>query len=147
MLQQQTGLSYRDGDGVAVVFVDGDLEFENEFTTGSNDSRVVFVVDGGVTISSDVGTDVISSSTTPHIQAGIIARQGIVFESNGNDPSDDLSIVVEGPLVSKDGSIEFNRDRGLSNGYPAEVVVYNPIYLNSLKDSLIAEISVMWMIK
>jgi len=135
------------GDGVAVVFVDGDLEFENEFTTGSNDSRVVFVVDGGVTISSDVGTDVISSSTTPHIQAGIIARQGIVFESNGNDPSDDLSIVVEGPLVSKDGSIEFNRDRGLSNGYPAEVVVYNPIYLNSLKDSLIAEISVMWTLQ
>jgi len=136
-------------DGVAVVYItDFDtLEFEGEFKSSNDDRRVLFVTSGDVLFSGDLGEVAPTSSSDPVVEAGIIAEASIVFESNGNEPADDTTIVVEGPLVSKDGTVDFDRDRGELNGYPAQVVIFNPIYLKELKETRSSVVDISWMVQ
>ena len=136
-------------DGVAVVYItDFDtLEFEGEFKSSNDDRRVLFVTNGDVLFSGDLGEVAPTSSSDPVVEAGIIAEASIVFESNGNEPADDTTIVVEGPLVSKDGTVDFDRDRGELNGYPAQVVIFNPIYLKELKETRSSVVDISWMVQ
>lgn len=129
------------GDGVAVVYVEGTLTFDGNFRS-SNDNRILFVVDGSVEFSSDIGEAAPTASTDPHVQAGIIAKGSIDFESTGAE--DDTTIIVESPLVAKDGSIVFGRNRGIDNSYPGTVVKFNPIYILDASDSSVSLINIIW---
>lgn len=151
----QDGLEYLSGDysitsdGVAVVYVTGidTLIFDKEFTSSSSARRILFMVEGSVVIESTLGMDEPTPSTPPHIQASIISDSDINFSSVGGNK--DSTIIVEGPLVSRNGNIKFNRDRGVDNDYPSEVVVYNPIYLVSLSELLpfgLSSVDISWSI-
>lgn len=62
---------------------------------------------------------------------------------------EDTTIIVEGPLVAQNGTIHFDRDRGMLNGYPAQVVKYNPLYLTSLAESVpfgLSSVDISWVI-
>ncbi len=120
-------------DGVAVVYVEGTdtLTFDKNLTASTDSRRVLFITQGPVEFSEAVGTPAPTPSADAHIQAGIISAQNISFLAQ-TPPTEDTTIIVEGPLVTKDGSIVMNRNRGINNGYPAVVVLYNPLYLISL---------------
>ncbi len=131
------GSNYRiNGNGVAVVYVESDgtsLTFDDNFRSNNqNQRRVVFITESAVEFAKEIGDDSPTNSTRPHIEASIIAKDDITFlsETNGTDKT----IIVEGPLVTKDGSIKFERDRGTNNGYPAEVIKYNPLYITAFED-------------
>jgi len=116
------------GTGVAVLYIDNDLTINNDFTTSSN-GRLLLVVNGSVTISEGVGTDVSSFmlSQDPNIEAGIIASGKIEFESIGGsiaEDSHDDPIMVSAPLITRDltDGIIFSRDLYTDNNVttPAE---------------------------
>ena len=124
-------------DGVVVIYVEGDgssLAFSENFQSSSSDRRVMFVTTSPVEIGADIGEEAPTDSTEANIQASIISRAGITFLGKGED-EEDTTVIVEGPLVSTEGGISFNRDRILNNGYPAEVIRYNPLYLTALTDA------------
>ena len=129
-------------DGVAVIYVQGTgtLTFKKTFTGSSNGRRrVLFVTQGPVKFNADIGDAAPTTSTAAHIQAGIISESSITFLSTGLE--DDTTIIVEGPLVTKTGTINNSRNRGINNGYPAVVVKYNTLYLTSLTASQPAGLS------
>ena len=137
------------GSGVAVVYVSGTdtLDFEKDFVSG-NSNRILFITQGSVRYDSALGTAAPDTSTSPSVQASVIAEQSINFESTGSQ--DDTTLVVEGPLVTKDGEVSFDRDRGLQNGFPAEVVVYNPTYLVELTNATpagVSSVDISWVIQ
>ncbi len=108
-----TSYSITDGDSVAILYIDGNLTINNNFTTNSS-GRLLLVVNGSVTISKDVGTDVGSFllSQDPNIEAGIVASGGIYFNSIGGlveEGNNDKPIMVSAPLISKE-SLTFARD-------------------------------------
>ncbi len=121
-----------DGDGFAVLFVEADgtsIDIDKEIKS-QNDNRILIVSEEVIDITSEIGYDSPTSSSSPNIELGLISEQSINFNSGGDN---DTTIIVEGPIVTKNGVINFNRDRGLSNAYPAEVVVYNPLYLTAFE--------------
>lgn len=125
------------GNGVAVLYVESDgtsLTFEDNFRSNNqNQRRIMFVTESAVEISSDVGEDSPDGDTRPHIEASIIAEDDITFLASATSGTD-TTVIVEGPMVTKNGAIVFNRDRGINNGYPAEIIKYNPIYLTAFSD-------------
>lgn len=44
----------------------------------------------------------------------------------------ELTAILEGPLITKNGSINFNRNRLLENTYPSEIIRLNPLYIDKL---------------
>jgi hypothetical protein len=122
-------------DGVVVIFVESDgpqLQFIKDFTSQDPDRRIIFVTNSAIQFGQQVGVANPNTNTAPNIEAAIVTTADIEFESKGTD--DDDSIIVEGPLVSTEGTIHFNRNRGVSNNYPAEIIRYNPIYLSALSE-------------
>lgn len=117
--------TYNIGDGVAVVYVDGDMEISGDITSTNPDSFVVFVVNGNVNISSDIGFDSLLSFTklSPvNVKAGIIALGDITFSSG--DGEIDMPIIVDGFLVSR-SVIRFNRDlEEYNDTFPAHVIKF-----------------------
>lgn len=114
-LQQLLNLGsvYRLSSGVSVLYVVGDITVKNPIQTPDN-GRLLLIVDGSVTIDSDVGEDTatFNMSKDPHIEAGIIASGGISFESIGGSitqTTHDDPIMVSAPLISKE-SLTFARD-------------------------------------
>ena len=118
-------------DGVVAVFVTdaNTLTFSKNFKSESSNKRIIFITEGPVEISKDVGEAAPTDSTAANIQASIVSAESINFLSSG--ASDDTTVIMEGPLVAKSGNVDFTRDRGLQNGYPAQVVRYNPLYMTS----------------
>ncbi len=130
------------GDGVVVVYVTGSDEItfgvgNKEFRSKSDAQRILFVVEGSVAVSKDLGAATISLSDRPQIESAFVSSGNVSFESAGDVDGDlipdDLSVVVEGPIISKTG-IDFNRDRGINNGYPSSVVKYSTIYIDKLRE-------------
>ncbi|MBI2414469.1 hypothetical protein HYV31_01305 [candidate division WWE3 bacterium] len=134
-----------DKDGVVVIYVTGggEIVFTDKFVSESSNKRIVFISEGSVYIDDSIGDAAPTTATSPHIQASVLAKESITFLHKATP--DDTTVIVEGPLVAKDGSIDFDRDRGVSNGYPATVVKYNPIYLNAF-NSGIGEVSISWVL-
>jgi len=124
---------YVEGMGDTLVFGEGNKPFR----ANNDNRRIVFVVEGSVEIHKDLGVadSPAMESERPLIEAVIISQRGVAFDSvgdtNGDGLSDDASVVIEGPIISRSG-ITFSRDRGLNNGYPAEVIHFNPKYLLGL---------------
>jgi hypothetical protein len=101
-----------------------------------------------VEYSADIGDAAPTSGKSPDIEASVISEQIITFLSK-DTAEPDTTIIVEGPLVTKEGAINFNRDRGLANDYPAHVVKYNSLYLVSSTDAVLPGVStvdISWVI-
>lgn len=147
--------------GVVVVFVtgssegagDADLRISKNIQSADNERRILFIVDGGVTVSKEIGSETVSDlSQQGHIEAAFIAQDGIKFEAYSKDDGanyrKDKTIIVESPLVvasESGGSIDFDRDRGYrdtdngefeDNEIPAHMIRYNPIYLTKLSEQV-----------
>lgn len=107
------------GGNLAILYVrdvSGTLNIpKNIISTDS--TRLLLIVDGSVTIDSDIGTNMTSLNiiNEPQIEAGIIAKDKITFESIGGlitASHYDKPIVVSAPLITRDDvdGIEFLRD-------------------------------------
>jgi hypothetical protein len=121
-------------DAVTVIYcssaVCGNVNFNGTLTSSRPNARLIFIIEGSVTIKSNIGASSVNSTTPPHIQASIISKGNITFEkvSTGNDT---LTIVTEGPLVSTAGQVRFLRNLGPEENArrPAHVVRFNDLYL------------------
>ncbi len=127
-----------DSDGVVTMYVTGsnDLRFDNEFQSGSVDQRVVFVTGSNVDVkiarSLNSGNPTLASISL--IEAAFVINKSIEFEGVpvGTDPETDpdTSVVVEGPIITKNAL--FERNRALTNFYPSEIIKYNGDYIYKL---------------
>jgi hypothetical protein len=124
------------GEGIAILYVNGNSEINvNINTTSTSKGRLLLVINGSLTIGSNVGTSITSfqMSGNPNIMAGIIAKDQITFQSRGGSisPSNfDKPVMVSAPLVSKAG-ISFKRDLYHDNNavIPAESAKFFGKYL------------------
>ncbi len=130
-------------DGYTVIFVTGstNLEIDSPFTTSNDDYRVVFVTGPNVSVQIDRNLKLATDpdfNSEPLIEAAFIVTKDLTIEGAANDSSIDLttdpdgSIMVEGPLIAR--TVNFNRNRGLTNQYPSEIVKYNPNYIYNLTE-------------
>ncbi|MBI2334640.1 hypothetical protein HYU96_02455, partial [Candidatus Daviesbacteria bacterium] len=111
-----------------VVFVDGSLLFDTNFTYGGPGSGMVFVVKGDVNIEKAV----------TRVDAVIISEGTICtsYDKVGNSCSDsNVPLLINGSLISLNQAkpILFRR-RLADNSLPAEKIVWQPKYLVILKD-------------
>jgi len=124
------------GEGIAILYVNGNSEINvNINTTSTSKGRLLLVINGSLTIGSNVGTSISSfqMSGNPNIMAGIIAKDQITFQSRGGSisPSNfDKPVMVSAPLVSRAG-ISFKRDLYHDNNavIPAESAKFFGKYL------------------
>lgn len=111
------------GGQTAVIYITGSggITFNNKLTAVGN-SRLVLVVEGDVTIARTLGAAAITQSTVGDIQATIVSKGNIVFQNNATPT--DSSIVIDGSLItlSDTARINFARDRGANNDFPAELI-------------------------
>ncbi len=140
----QDGLDNYGGDyrnqnpGVAAVYVtgSGELRFDSPFETSNDNYRVVFVTGQNVDVKIDrnlSSPDPVDKATlTPLIEAAFVVNGTLEFEGTSGDPltDPDVSLVVEGPILGR--AIILNRDRGLTNHFPSEIIMYNNYYLYDL---------------
>lgn len=133
------GGDYRNQNpGVVALYVtgSGDLRFDSEFLTSNDNYRVVFVTGPSVNVKIDrslTSPDPVDrASLTPAIEAAFVTVGTFEFEGTLGDPlvDPDASVVVEGPIIGR--SVILGRDRGLSNNFPSEIVMYNNYYLYDL---------------
>ena len=130
-----------DGGRIVVFYIvdvgTSTVVFNRDFVSDS-DNRIVFISQAAIEIDESVRTSAPTPSSNLNIGAAILSRGGITFPGTSDALSDpDDSVVVEGPLVvggTTGPTINFDRDRGADNVYPAEVVVYNPDYLYYLTE-------------
>jgi hypothetical protein len=140
------GGDYRNQNpGVVAVYVtgSGELRFDNDFLTSNDNYRVVFITGQNVDVKIDRNLSgnfapdadpVDKNNLTPVIEAAFVVNGTLEFEGTPGDPltDPDDSIVVEGPILGK--AIMLNRDRGLTNHFPSEIIKYNNYYLYDLTD-------------
>ncbi len=121
---------YGTTEGVAVIYLSGDLTISKRVSTTAVNQRYLLIVDGKVTFSPSVGGSVTPSST-PSFRMGIVAKDDIVFETYGGSPVD-IRILVIAPFVSQ-GDIIIERDLGVGNlQQPAVMVSYDPLFIRSI---------------
>src|SRR3989344_2607936 len=128
------------GTGVAVLYYTGSSTLTINglvrHTTGATNERLFIVsTSAPIEIASSVGTISPSNGLAAYIQAGMITTA-----SGGNNrisylstnASNDLSIIAEGPVVSK--TVEMRRNLGTlrNQQYPVNVHLYNYNYLYRL---------------
>ena len=124
------------GEGIAILYVNGNSEINvNINITNPSKGRLLLVINGSLTVGSNVGTNITSfqMSGNPNIMAGIIAKDQITFQSRGGSisPSNfDKPIMVSAPLVSR-AEISFKRDLYHDNNavIPAESAKFFGKYL------------------
>ncbi|HSX39435.1 MAG TPA: hypothetical protein VLI92_02485 [Candidatus Saccharimonadales bacterium] len=134
-------------DGVAVVYVwfstDSTITFGKSghffHTADVNKKRkILFILENvsssqpmNLVFSKDLNSGAITTATSSLIDAAFLVSGSVNFESS--TPTLDNSVIVDGPIIAK-GGISFNRDRGINNGYPSEVVKFDPLYVDKLSD-------------
>jgi hypothetical protein len=128
--EQYVEYSVTDG-GTAVVYIEGNGTVDISKELRSAGGKLLIVTPKDVRIRSNVGTDTPASDSTANISAFILTSGNITIDSTGNK-STELTLIVDGSLVSTKGSVSQNRDRGLENSYPSLVVNYDPAYIYDL---------------
>ena len=118
--------------GIAVLYItseDSDeyIDFKHSLIS-SGSGRLILVIQPDVYISKEVGYPDLLTYTinsVPNIQAALISRGNISFDTEGTDIGSDIPIMMQGPLVSR-LNIDLNRNLGFSNAdYPAIAVSHN----------------------
>lgn len=117
--------------GTAVVFVDGQLNINSDFTYGSDTTGIVFIVQGNVNI----------DQTVTKIDAVIISGGTICTAYNSgsclNGTVTTAPLVINGSLISLDATYPIQFKRYLSdNSKAAEVVKHQVKYLVILRNIL-----------
>jgi len=125
----------------AVIFVDGNLNINNEIRMNSPEtSFVMFVVRGDIIVDPSIGNNN-ANSNTPNI-SGIFWADG-AFISNSDSPASDTKLVVRGS-VATNGGFSLQRDLGNDNQtFPAEVFIYAPEFQLNFPDTL-SEKRLVW---
>lgn len=118
-------------NGVGVVFVDGNLNFNQNYTYGTGSTGTVFVVKGDINIAAGV-TNV----------DGILVSSGTIYTAGAGCVTSDASrstprLTVNGSLIALDAThqIRFCRNLGTNNqNQAAEVINHQVKYAVILKD-------------
>lgn len=113
------------GSKTGIVFVNGNLNFTNNYIYGSDTAGTVFIVSGDVNI----------ASTVTRIEAVIIAGGTIYTADNPCNPNPISQLIINGSLISltEGQPIQFCRTL-IDNSQAAEKINYQPKYLVILKD-------------
>ncbi|MBD3366432.1 hypothetical protein GF360_03805 [candidate division WWE3 bacterium] len=139
-------------DGVVVIYIDGDITFEEPFYSGNDNRKILLVVNGGVTFSEELGVDVPAGDASDvTIGASVFALgdinfPSVEFENEEIDDPGDTSLVLEGAFISG-GTMNFNRNRTfndlgeLRNMYPGVAVHYDPAYAYYLHKQLMDSVA------
>ena len=122
------------GPGAAVLYYTdtAPLKINGRIISSAVDERIFIVSTAApIEISPSIGTGTPTTGTLPHIQAGLIttvtgANNVIKYLTNG---STDISVVVEGPVISKRVDMQRNIGNVNSEMYPSSVHIYNSQYL------------------
>lgn len=127
--------SFISSSGVAVLYVVDDgapITFDRDFCSSSGDRRLVVITDADVIVTRDFGIDSPTPGSGANLGVYLITSEDVVFEGT-SDPLDnpDNSIVIQGGLASL-GQIRFERDLGLLNVFPSEVLKYDHRFLYDL---------------
>ncbi len=138
-------------DGIVVIYLTGDtdneaLTFTQNLRTNSSRRKFMFVTPGDVVFSPSVGSVTPTGNVSDaEIMASVIAGGDISFPSRiaVTDPSDpaydpnasDLTITIQGSLLAG-GTIDFSRDRRLTNVDPAVAVFFDPNYYIYLQNQI-----------
>ncbi|MBP8960786.1 hypothetical protein KBG31_01015 [Patescibacteria group bacterium] len=130
-------------NGVVVIYLTGneDLVFEKDFITTNTNRKLLLVTSGNVRFSPSIGrVSPVGTTADTNIFVALIAGGNIVFPTGVPETDlegQDTTIVVRGSLLSG-GTIDFSRDRGLSNNHPSEVVFFEPSYYTQLQSQILA---------
>ena len=118
----------------ALVFVEEDLNIQNNITYGGNNYGLVFVVKGNINIEPDVTqVDAVLISADKIFTGGANCISNLTTEVSPGVPVEQL--IINGSLISlnRDNQIEFCRNLN-DNSIPAEKINLQPKYLVILKD-------------
>ncbi|MFA6981680.1 MAG: hypothetical protein WC243_01485, partial [Patescibacteria group bacterium] len=122
-----------EGNGVAVVYITGagvvDISKGFRPANVNTGGRILLITTNEVMIRKNVGMAAPAVDSVANIMASITTSKDITIES---DPLAELSLVVQGSLISTKGIVKMSRDRVLQNSFPSLVVRYDPAYLYSL---------------
>ncbi len=111
------------------------LKINGRIISSAADERIFIVsTSAPIEIAPSIGIGTPTTSTPPHIQAGLIttvtgANNVIKYLTNG---STDISVVVEGPVISKRVDMQRNIGNVNSEMYPSNIHIYNSQYLYRL---------------
>jgi hypothetical protein len=130
-------------DGVVVIYLTGDsndkLRFTNNFLTLNLNRKLLFVTPNDVVFSPAIGSISPSGAIADtNIVISIITKGDISFPSgipSGDETSEDKTIAIRGSLVAK-GTIDFSRDRRVTNYHPSEVITFEPSYYTQLQSQI-----------
>ena len=137
-LFDSAGTTYNlSGPGTAVLYYTETtpLKINGRITSSAADERIYIVSTAApIEISPSIGIGAPTTGTLPHIQAGLIttapgANNVIKYLTNG---STDISVVVEGPVITKRVDMQRNIGNVNSEIYPTNVHVYNSQYIYRL---------------
>lgn len=115
---------------IGMIFVDGNLSINTNLTHNNNNAGLVFVVKGDVAIAPSV-----TQVDAVLISSGIIYTAGA--GCSHNSPVNTSQLIINGSLVSLDGSKNIEFCRTLESGNrttPAERINQQPKYLVILRD-------------
>lgn len=146
------------GDKVVVIYYTGtdpvQIDTGVRPNGGSADKRLLLISSADVIVNKDIGfineNTYTSNYANANLQVGVITKGKFTVQGN-NDPNnpDDKYIVIESPIVAKDG-IENIRNIGpLKNAYaPSVTYKYNPVFLTSVGEiSGLYSSQVKWIIQ
>ena len=136
-------VNYRvDGEGIVLVKVDGDLAIENAIKNanpGTDESGIVFYVDGNVTI----------GKNAEQLDAIILTTTGKSITVKGKEVGDpehrkDKQFLVNGSLYAGSFSLPRNRFNIDANIAPTEIVNFMPIYLVGSHPKELEQLKIYW---
>ena len=139
MLQANRTYNYRDTGSVILYVVSSDSElftFSKTIQSADTTDRLILVIDGSVAFASTLpATDPspLNQASPAQLAVSIIANGSISSQSTGQDPADDRTLIVNGLLMASD-YVSMNRNKGVNNTSPSELIRYIPkdlVFLNA----------------
>ncbi len=140
------------GSGVVVIYIEGDLTFEEDFYSTDPNKKILLITENKVTFSEGLGVDKPNGNgmDSSRIDVSIFTSGSIDFPGVDVDttldivqPGDD-TLVINGTLIAG-GNINFNRDRTINdagelrNMYPGVAVHYDPALGHYLQKQLMED--------
>ena len=134
---ESSSVIYSLPSGIVILYVTGDTEVDFKYSlTPSGSGRLILVIQPDVYISKELGYSAatFTINSVPNIQAAIISKGNISFDTEGTDIGSDIPIMMLGPLVSR-LNISLDRNLGINNEkYPAIAVSHDQTLMCKLSD-------------
>lgn len=124
-----------------VIFVDGNLRINGEIRTQGR-SFIAFIVNGDITISSNVGSPV--GNNNPNVSGIFVTSTAGRFNTGTTTSNGSARLIIDGTVIA--GGINLQRDLAAQNANtttPAEEFRYNPMFLFTMPNEF-KEMKISW---